>query len=51
MVQALIEPGLRRTLALEHVGELPLYPEQRDGIHPKTDQVLRWFSPAQRHEL
>lgn len=35
----------------EHVGELPLYPEQRECVHPTTEQVLRLFSLAQRHEL
>lgn len=51
LVQALIERELRRAMAREHIGELPLYPEQRDCLHPTTEQVLRLFSLAQRHEL
>lgn len=51
LVQALLERELRRAMHREHVGELPLYPEQRECVHPTTEQVLRLFSLAQRHEL
>jgi len=33
------------------IEQLPLYPEQRQCIHPSTEQVLRLFSLAQHHTL
>ena len=33
------------------IEQLPLYPEQRQCVHPTTEQVLRLFSLAQRHTL
>ncbi|TCG05795.1 hypothetical protein BZM27_31160 [Paraburkholderia steynii] len=51
LVQALIERELRRAMKREGVGELPLYPEQRQCKRPTTEQILRLFSLAQRHNL
>ena len=31
--------------------KLPIYPEQRQCAHPTTEQVLRLFSLAERHQL
>jgi hypothetical protein len=33
------------------IEELPIYPEQRHCAHPTTEQVLRLFSLAERHQL
>jgi len=51
LVQALIERELRHAMKQEHIEELPLYPEQRQCAHPTTEQILRLFSLAQRHQL
>ena len=51
MVQALIERELRQAMARDGVAELPIYPEQRQCSHPTTEQVLRLFSLAERHQL
>ena len=51
LVQALIERELRRAMARDGIHELPIYPEQRQCAHPTTEQVLRLFSLAERHQL
>lgn len=51
LVQALIERELRLAMKREAIAQLPLYPEQRQCLHPTTEQVLRLFSLAQRHTL
>jgi len=51
LVQALIERELRRTMKREDIDELPLYPEQRQCKRPTTEQILRLFSLAERHQL
>ncbi|MDP2367052.1 IS1634 family transposase, partial [Rhodoferax sp.] len=51
LVQALIERELRQAMMREGIEELPIYPEQRQCVHPTTQQVLRLFSLAQRHRL
>jgi transposase len=51
LVQALIERELRRTMKREGIDELPLYPEQRQCKRPTTEQILRLFSLAERHQL
>jgi hypothetical protein len=50
-VQAIIERELRLAMKRENIEELPLYPEQRDCKHPTTEQILRLFSLAERHQL
>ena len=50
-MQALIERELRQAMAHEAIEELPIYPEQRQCAHPTTEQVLRLFSLAERHQL
>jgi hypothetical protein len=35
----------------ENIEELPLYPEQRQCQRPATEQILRLFSLAERHQL
>jgi len=51
LVQAIIERELRLAMKREKIGELPLYPEQRDCERPTTEQILRLFSLAARHQL
>jgi len=51
LVSALLERDLHRAMAREEIGELPLYPEERKTPRPTAEQVLRLFSPAQRHRL
>lgn len=51
LVQALIERELRLAMARQGIDELPIYPEQRQCAHPTTEQVLRLFSLAERHQL
>jgi transposase len=51
LVQALIERELRRAMARQGIAELPIYPEQRQCAHPTTEQLLRLFSLAERHQL
>jgi transposase len=51
LVQAIIERELRLAMQRENIEELPLYPEQRDCKHPTTEQILRLFSLAERHQL
>ena len=50
-MQALIERELRLAMRREAIAQLPLYPEQRQCVHPTTEQVLRLFSLTQRHTL
>jgi hypothetical protein len=38
-------------MARQGIEELPIYPEQRQCAHPTTEQVLRLFSLAERHQL
>jgi transposase len=51
LVQALIERELRSAMKREKIDELPLYPEQRNCARPTTEQILRLFSLAERHQL
>jgi transposase len=51
LVQSLIERELRLGMHREGIAELPLYPEQRECARPTTEQILRLFSLAERHEL
>ncbi len=51
LVQALIERELRRAMERRGIGELPLYPEDRECRRPTTEQVLRLFSLVGRDEL
>jgi transposase len=51
LVQALIERELRLAMKREKIDELPLYPEQRNCARPTTEQILRLFSLAERHQL
>jgi transposase len=51
LIQALIERELRRAMARDGIDDLPIYPEQRQCAHPTTEQVLRLFSLAERHQL
>ena len=51
LVQAIIERELRFSMKRENIAELPLYPEQRSCAHPTTEQILRLFSLAERHQL
>lgn len=51
VVQALIERELRQAMKRAGIGELPIYPEQRQCKRPTTEQVLRLFSLAERHRL
>lgn len=51
LVQSLIERELRLGMQREGIAELPLYPEQRECTRPTTEQILRLFSLAERHEL
>jgi transposase len=51
LVQAIIERELRLAMKRENIADLPLYPEQRDCARPTTEQILRLFSLAERHQL
>ena len=51
LVQALIERELRLAMKREGLQQLPLYPEQRQCVHPTTEQILRLFSLAERNKL
>jgi transposase len=51
LVQAIIERELRLAMKRKKIDELPLYPEQRDCARPTTEQILRLFSLAERHQL
>jgi transposase len=51
LVQAIIERELRLAMKRENIAELPLYPEQRNCARPTTEQILRLFSLAERHQL
>ena len=51
LIQALVERELRQAMARDGIDELPIYPEQRQCSHPTTEQVLRLFSLAERHQL
>src|SRR5215831_9220663 len=50
LIQALIERELRMAMKRENIAHLPLYPEQRDCARPTTEQILRLFSLAERHQ-
>src|SRR5262245_16752489 len=47
----MIECELRLAMKRENIAELPLYPEQRDCACPTTEQILRLYSLAERHQL
>src|SRR5499427_2507062 len=51
LVPAIIERELRLAMKRENIDELPLYPEQRDCERPTSEQILRLFSQAARHQL
>jgi transposase len=51
LVQALIERELRLAMKREGLQQLPLYPEQRQCVHPTTEQILRLFTLAERNKL
>ena len=51
LVQAIIERELRLAMKRENIAELPLYPEQRDCTRRTTEQLLRLYSLAERHQL
>src|SRR5262245_30325084 len=51
LVQAIIERELRLAMKRDNIRELPLSPEQRDCARPTTEQILRLFSLAERHQL
>ena len=51
LVQALIERELQLAMKRENIDELPIYPEQRSCARPTTEQILRLFSLAERHQL
>ena len=51
LVQAIIERELRLAMKRDNIAELPLYPEQRSCTRPTTEQILRLFSLAERHQL
>ena len=51
LVQALIEPELRRAMQRQRLNALPIYPEERRCARPTTEQILRLFAHAQRHTL
>ena len=51
LVQALVERELRRAMAKDGIGELPLYPEGRPCRAPTTRRVVDVFENIQRHEL
>lgn len=51
LVQSLVERELRRAMAREGIGELPLYPEERKTRRPTAEQILRLFSHTERHTL
>lgn len=51
LIQALIEREVRLAMQRENIAKLPLYPEQRECAHPTTEQILRLFSRAERHNL
>lgn len=50
-VHALIEREIRRAMAVHHVKQLPLYPEQRRCQAPTADRILEIFDGLQRHRL
>jgi transposase len=51
LVQALIERELRLAMQREKIEALSLYPEERTTQRPTAEQIMRWFSLAQRHIL
>ena len=51
LVQALIERQLRQAMEREQIGELFLYPEKRPCRRPTVLQILRLFSPPERHAI
>jgi transposase len=51
LVQAIIEREARLAMERENIDELPLYPEHRDCARPTTEQILRLFSLAARHQV
>ena len=51
LVPAIMERELRLAMKRHNIDELPIYPEQRDCARPTTEQILRLFSRAERHQL
>jgi hypothetical protein len=50
LVQAIIERELRLAMK-RNIAAPPLYPEQRDGTRPTTEQILRFYTLVERHQL
>ena len=51
LVESLLERELRRAMAREGLGSLPLYPEERPCRRPTARRVIDLFDDIQRHTL
>jgi transposase len=51
LVQGLIEREIRKTMEMEGIKDLPLYPEDRPNCRPSAEQIFRLFSLMERHSL
>jgi transposase len=51
LVQGLIERQIRQAMERDGIEELPIYPEERMCRRPTSLQILRLFTPAERHFL
>ena len=51
LVQALIEREVRKAMGEQGIDSIPLYPEERQCLHPTAEQIFRLFSLAERHTL
>ena len=51
MIQAVIEPEVRRAMAEQGIKALPIYPESRNAVHPTTSKILDAFDGVSFYEL
>jgi transposase len=43
IIQALIEREIRKKMKAKDIESLPIYPEEREAVHPTTTKILRLF--------
>jgi transposase len=51
VIQALIEREVRNKMKDKEIESLPIYPEEREAVHPTTTKILRFFEDVFTYKL
>lgn len=51
MIQALIERDVRKKMKARKMSSLPLYPEDREAMHPTTSKIMDVFSGVSTYKI